>query len=167
MAAMESARRVFEENCAACHGPNGRGQASLFPDLRDADWQWGGSEQQIEQSILAGRTGVMPGWAPALGEDGVAQVTAYVLAAAAGEDVAEHPGKPQYLQICAVCHGADGTGNALFGGSNLVDDVWLYGGSVEAVRHSIAVGRTGEMPAFAERLDAAQVRMLVAWLTAE
>lgn len=164
--AMASAARVFDENCAACHGPDARGQASLFPDLRDDVWQWGASEQQIEQTIRAGRTGVMPGWAAALGDAGVEAVTSYVLAAAAGDDVAGHPGKASYTQICAVCHAADGSGNALLGGPSLVDGVWLYGGDQAAVRHSIAVGRTGVMPAFGERLDDTQVRMLVAWLTA-
>ena len=138
----------------------------MFPNLRDDVWQWGGSEQQLEQTIRAGRTGVMPGWAAALGETGLQEVTAYLSAAGDGEDVAQHPGKVRYQQICAACHGPDGTGNALLGGPNLIDDVWLYGGDAESVRHSIAVGRTGIMPAFAGRLDDTQVRMLVAWLTA-
>lgn len=109
----------------------------------------------------------MPGWLPVLGEDGVRDVAAYVLAMAAGNDVAEHPGKLRYTQTCGACHGADGTGVALLGGPNLVDDIWLYGGDAESLRHSIAVGRTGVMPPFAGRLDDTQVRMLVAWLTAQ
>jgi mono/diheme cytochrome c family protein len=36
---MASAQRVFEQNCAACHGHDAKGQAALFPDLKDADWQ--------------------------------------------------------------------------------------------------------------------------------
>ncbi len=39
--AMASARRVFDQNCSACHGPDGGGQASAFPNLMDEDWQWG------------------------------------------------------------------------------------------------------------------------------
>jgi len=41
-ALMVTAERIFARNCAACHGPDGRGQVSLFPNLQDIDWQWGG-----------------------------------------------------------------------------------------------------------------------------
>ena len=34
-----------------------------------------------------------------------------------------------------------------------------------ALRHSIAMGRTGKMPAFGERLDETQIRLLVALLS--
>ena len=40
---MDTADRMFSRECAACHGPDGRGQASLFPNLHDIDWQWGSS----------------------------------------------------------------------------------------------------------------------------
>ena len=52
---MENAERLYSRNCAACHGDDGRGQASLFPNLMDIDWQWGGTPEQIEQSIRNGR----------------------------------------------------------------------------------------------------------------
>ena len=35
-----------------------------------------------------------------------------------------------------------------------------------AVRESIALGRMGVMPAFGERLDSAQLKMVIAWLGA-
>ena len=39
---------------------------------------------------------------------------------------------------CAACHGMDATGNPGF--PNLVDRDWLWGGSPEAIAHTIAVG---------------------------
>ncbi|MEJ2116154.1 MAG: cbb3-type cytochrome c oxidase N-terminal domain-containing protein, partial [Gammaproteobacteria bacterium] len=48
-AIMESAQRIFVQNCAACHGMDGEGQALAFPNLKDDDWQWGGSEKSIIQ----------------------------------------------------------------------------------------------------------------------
>ncbi len=39
--AMRSASHLFSNHCSACHGADARGQASLFPDLRDGSWQWG------------------------------------------------------------------------------------------------------------------------------
>jgi cytochrome c oxidase cbb3-type subunit 3 len=155
-AIMASAQRVFDRNCAVCHGYDAAGQAAYFPDLTDGEWQWGGSEAQIEQSIRQGRTAVMVGWQQVLGENGVAQVVDYlgVLGTAAADG---HPGQTQYNQFCVVCHAVDGSGNAPLGAPSLVDDVWLYGNSNEALAHSIAFGRDGVMPAFGERLDDTQV----------
>jgi cytochrome c oxidase cbb3-type subunit 3 len=55
---------------------------------------------------------------------------------------------------CATCHGQSGTGGK--GYPNLRDDVWLWGGSLEDIQHTIRVGvRSGDpdarnsiMPAF-------------------
>ena len=163
-ALMASAQRIYDRNCAACHGYDAQGQADLFPNLRDAAWQWGGEAAQIEHSIRQGRQAVMVGWQPVVGEKTVSELTDYVLAL--GRGAAEgHPGAEPYLLYCSACHGANGSGNALLGASNLADDASLYGNAPEAIRHSIAHGRNGLMPAFGERLDDAQIRLLVAWLT--
>jgi cytochrome c oxidase cbb3-type subunit 3 len=58
----------------------------------------------------------------------------------------------------------DGAGQPLLGAPALNDDVWLYGGTRDAVRASIAAGRSGTMPPFGDRLDAAQIKLVVAWL---
>ena len=161
---MASAKRVYDRNCAVCHGYDATGQASLFPDLTDNVWQWGGTPDQIEYTIRNGRNAVMPSWSNALGEDGVKNVADYVLAM--GTDGGqEHAGRAQYDQMCSACHGVTGEGTAALGAPNLTDDVWLYGASAEAIQQSIADGRTGVMPAFGERLDNTQVRLLVALLT--
>ena len=161
---MTSAQRIYDRNCAACHGQEARGQADLFPDLRDADWQWGGEVAQIEQSIRHGRQAVMVGWLPVVGEQTVDQLAGYVLALGQSE-ADDHPGAQPYRLYCSACHGTDGSGNTLLGAPNLKDGVSLYGSSVQAIRQSIAKGRNGEMPAFGERLDDTQIRLLVAWLT--
>ena len=161
---MRSAQRIFDRNCAVCHGYDAAGQANYFPDLTDAEWQWGGDPAQIEQSIRAGRFAVMVGWQTVLGDDGVQNVSDY-LDVIGTDAAAGHAGQAQYNQVCVACHGVDGSGNVALGAPNLVDDVWLYGDSREALEHSIAVGRAGEMPAFGERLDDAQIRLLVALLT--
>ena len=162
---MRSAQRVFDRNCAVCHGYDAAGQAMLFPDLTDDEWQWGGSPEQIEQSIRAGRIAVMVGWQQVLGDDGVANVADYVLQI--GQPSADgHAGQAQYNQLCVACHLADGSGMAALGAPSLIDDVTLYGNDVEALRETIASGRNGQMPAFEGRLDDTQIRLLVALLTA-
>ena len=160
---MATAERIFKRECAACHGPDGRGQAEMFPNLMDVDWQWGSSPEQIEQSIRNGRRPVMPPWQAIIGEDNVQQVADYVQQlGSAGAD--SHAGKAVYDQNCLACHGPDGTGNIMLGAPNLVDTSWLYGDSLSAIVTSIADGRAGVMPVFNTRLDDTQVRLLVAML---
>jgi cytochrome c oxidase cbb3-type subunit 3 len=162
---MRSAQRIFDRNCAVCHGYDAAGQASMFPDLTDTEWQWGGSAVQIEQSIRNGRTAAMVSWSQILGgEEGVARVANYVRVL--GSDAASgHPGQGQFNMFCIACHGPDGSGHVAIGAPSLVDTVWLYGSNDAAVHESIANGRSGQMPAFGARLDDTQIRLLVAWLT--
>lgn len=65
--------------CAACHGPDGKGNQSLgAPNLTDNIWLYGGSRMAVEASISNGRAGVMPAWLDILGEDKIHLLTAYV-----------------------------------------------------------------------------------------
>lgn len=162
-AVMRSAQGIFSRNCAACHGPAGKGQANLFPNLVDEAWQWGGTEEQIEQTLRAGRQAVMPAWGAALGEQGVKDVTDYVLnISTAG---ASHAGAAPFQQFCMACHGPEGKGNPMLGAPDLTDAAWLYGSDAAAIAHTLNNGRNGVMPAFGEVLDDVQIRMLVAWLS--
>ena len=165
-AVLRSAASVFSNNCAACHGENAGGQANLFPNLTDRDWQWGGETAQLEQTITAGRQAVMPPWQAVLGDAGVAAVADYVISlggnGAREADLSE--GKKLFDTYCTACHGPDGGGLAVLGAPALNDGSWLYGGTQNEVRTSIASGRNGVMPPFAARLEPAQIRMLVALL---
>jgi len=63
-------------------------------------------------------------------------------------------GKAAFGDNCAPCHGSGGQG--AHGYPNLNDDVWLWGGKLEDIQHTIAVGvrstsaetRQSQMPAF-------------------
>ena len=46
-------RQLFGDNCAACHGRDGKGRAN-YPDLTDDDWLWGGGPELIEQTMRVG-----------------------------------------------------------------------------------------------------------------
>ena len=164
-AIMKSAQRIFVQNCTACHGSNGTGQALTFPNLKDGDWQWGGTEEAITQSLMQGRQAAMIGWKDIIGEEGVEKVKNYVKTLASKTNLgAISEGKKIFQTNCAACHGLLGEGNPALGAPNLADDIWLYGSSDDALHQTIASGRSGVMPAFRDRLDATQVRMLVAWL---
>ena len=161
---MASAESIFSRNCATCHGYDGRGQANLFPNLKDSDWQWGGSEAQIEQTLLLGRKAQMPGLKAVLSEQEMKDIAGYVLGLT-NQNELEHAGKVKFEQICAACHGADGKGNQSLGAPNLTDNIWLYGKTEQDILLTIREGRRGEMPAFQGRLDTTQIRLLVAWLS--
>lgn len=167
-AAMRSARRVFSNHCASCHGQDAGGQARRFPDLTDAAWQWGAGEAELEATLRHGRQAVMPAWQAVVGEQGVGELADYLIALSRGTGGAPEvaPGAALFQQFCVACHGADGAGNRLLGAPALNDTAWTYGGSRADLRASIAAGRNGQMPAFGARLDDAQIRLLVAWLQA-
>jgi cytochrome c oxidase cbb3-type subunit 3 len=162
-AAMRSAWHVFNANCSVCHGRDAAGQASLFPNLGDGDWQWGRDEAQLTQTISMGRQAVMPPWQAVLNDDGVVKMADYVVGLSKGA-TPDAAAATQYTTYCSACHGPTGAGLALLGAPALDDDAWLYGGSPAAVRESIANGRTGVMPGFGQRLDATQIKLLTAWL---
>ena len=78
---------------------------------------------------------------------------------------AREAGKSAFGDNCATCHGSGAQG--FKGYPNLNDDVWLWGGTLEDIKHTITVGirsthddtRQSMMPAFGEDaiLDAKQI----------
>ncbi|MCC8253945.1 cytochrome-c oxidase, cbb3-type subunit III [Vibrio campbellii] len=65
--------------CAACHGTDGKGNPAVgAPDLTDQDWLFGDSRAAVTETVMNGRSGVMPAWKDLLGEDKVQLVAAYV-----------------------------------------------------------------------------------------
>lgn len=163
--AMGTAKRLFSTNCAICHGADARG-ATGFPNLRDHEWIWGGGDAEIKTTIAAGRTAVMPGWAAVIGPEGVEQVSEYVYAMTRDplNPSFVAPGKQHYDTVCLACHGPEGKGNPVLGAPDLTDGVWLYGGSLGAIRHSVGQGRIGVMPPFGELLDESRIHLLTAYL---
>jgi cytochrome c oxidase cbb3-type subunit 3 len=54
---------LFIDNCASCHGDEGMGDRSLgAPNLTDAIWLYGGSEEMLTETVVNARFGVMPAW---------------------------------------------------------------------------------------------------------
>jgi cytochrome c oxidase cbb3-type subunit 3 len=163
--ALSTGRNLFGLYCSTCHGSDARG-AKGFPNLADSDWLWGGSAETIHQSIAQGRNGVMPPWGSALGEKGVEEVASYVLSLSGRTvpDDLKTAGAAKFAGMCIACHGVDGKGNTLLGAPNLTDDVWLYGGTIESVRESIANGRTNRMPPHEELLGPMKTKLLAAYV---
>lgn len=163
--AMKMARRLFNNNCAICHGSDGRGSYG-FPNLADNDWLYGGSAADIQASITYGRQGAMPAWGGVIGEDGVNNVAEYVFKISDREhDVKKAvAGEKIYATYCASCHTPEGTGMTALGAPNLTNGIWLYGGSPSLVRHSIRSGRNGNMPAQVNQLKAVKIHLLTGYV---
>jgi cytochrome c oxidase cbb3-type subunit III len=163
--ALAIGQKLFLNNCAQCHASDGGGSRG-FPNLTDLDWLWGGTPDAIRTSITEGRTGTMPAWGAALGDQGVKDVAHYVrsLSGMVHDSVRAAKGKDHFQRMCIACHGAEGKGNTAMGAPNLTDKVWLHGGSEEAIIDTITRGRVDQMPAHKEKLSQAKIHLLTAYV---
>jgi len=164
--ARQMGQRLFLNYCAQCHGSDAGGSRG-FPSLRDQDWLYGGEPEAIRVSITEGRNGMMPPMAAAVGGGESVKDTAHHVLRLAGrthDTLRAHRGKAKFDTVCAACHGADGKGNPQVGAPNLTDDVWLYGGSENAVIEAIVKGRSGAMPPHKHFLDAGKIHLLTSYV---
>jgi cytochrome c oxidase cbb3-type subunit 3 len=164
-AALSAGRNLFVNNCATCHGSDARG-ARGYPNLADAEWQWGGDPQQILTTILGGRTGIMPGFSATLDEN-TRELLADYVQHLAGREVADdrvEAGRQHYNSFCFACHGAMGEGNALLGGPPLANEIWLHGSGRSAILDVINNGRMGAMPAQEPLLGEDRAHVLAAYV---
>jgi cytochrome c oxidase cbb3-type subunit 3 len=175
--------RIFAQNCASCHGLDGRGNPAIgAANLADGEWLYGsGAINEIQQTVAYGIRSHDP-----RGRD-LADMPAYArpipysrekllpltptdirdlvefLAQAHGQpasDASVQRGRQIFdgRGGCWDCHGGDGRGDNEIGAPNLMDGVWLYGdGSRPSIFQSIADGHQGICPAWSNRLTAAQV----------
>ena len=72
-----SAKKEFTEKCAACHGPEGKGD--IGPDLTRKEYKYGKSEQAIAVSITDGRAGGMPGFKSDLSGEKIQGLVKFIL----------------------------------------------------------------------------------------
>lgn len=84
-AAVARAAPVFAEQCAACHGPLGKGDITQgAPDLTDADWLYGSAPADVRNQIWNGYSGVMPSWEGRFSPETIKALSVYVHANAGG-----------------------------------------------------------------------------------
>jgi cytochrome c oxidase cbb3-type subunit 3 len=162
-----SAKVLFGDNCAACHGAEGAGNQG-FPVLVDNDWIYGGSIQAIEQSITNGRTGNMP--ANTMSDDELDKLADAIIDG--------NPGREPLFSAkgCFACHGADGKGMQALGSANLTDKIWRFAAADqrESVKHTITHGvnfpsdaqtRAAIMPKFGgSKLSDTEIRKLAVYV---
>ncbi|MDR2926556.1 MAG: cytochrome-c oxidase, cbb3-type subunit III [Azoarcus sp.] len=159
--AMATGQRLFLTYCAQCHGSSAKGSSAKkeknargYPDLTDNDWIFGGTPEQIKESISEGRAGLMNAFGAKLNSEEIRDVANYALSLSglSTEPDRAARGKAIFFQegvyaeklagqlACAVCHGPQGKGTPGLG-PNLTDDIWLYDNSIETVMEGVTNGR--------------------------
>lgn len=171
--------QLFGDNCAACHGIDGKGRAN-YPNLTDDDWLWGGDVQRIAETISLGVNSANPGSRLAemprfgvdqmLPRDDIKNVANYVFSlsnpdhSTPANTAAITAGRAVFLANCVTCHGEDAHGKPAVGAPNLTDKRWLYGGDLETIITTIHGGRRGHMPTWDQRLTPADIKILALYV---
>lgn len=166
---------LFGDNCAVCHGTRGQGGPG-FPSLVDDAWLWGGGPDAIMETLRVGintdhpdtRFAQMPVFDGMLSRDDIRTVADYVQSLSGLEtEVAPDrltAGETLFMDNCASCHGEEAKGNIDLGAPDLTDAHWIYGGDDKAILTTILKGRQGWMPAWENRLDETDRKLLTVYL---
>jgi mono/diheme cytochrome c family protein len=108
----EAGKIVFINQCALCHGPNGKGGEKpgigTVPTLRDPEWQDRMTDGRIAKTITHGR-GAMPSFMGKLSKDDLTNVVAFVRTL---KRSATKPAQPQAGQKQTPATGASGAAPA-------------------------------------------------------
>ncbi len=167
-----SAKVLFGDRCAPCHGAGGQGNPG-YPVLADDDWLYGGTVEKIAESITYGRRGIMPSHASRFTAEELDDLAVYVAGLPEGKE--HEPGRVLFTGkgACFACHGMDGKGNPALGAANLTDRVSRFDGSLEGIRRTIAHGvnapddpqsHNAVMPAFNDQIDATEIKKLAVYV---
>lgn len=172
--AVAGGKSAFKDNCATCHGTGAAGSKG-YPNLNDDDWLWGGTLNDIHQTLLYGiraeNEDTHISQMPAFGKDKlltreeIYSVVDYVLTISGKEKKETYDQGTEIFQAqCISCHGEQGKGKHAFGAPNLTDKIWLYGGSRKALYETVYSSRAGVMPSWKDRLDENTIRQLSVYL---
>ena len=166
-------KSLFKVYCSQCHGTGATGSAG-YPNLNDDEWVWGGTIDQIYQTIAHGSRSptdpdthfnIMPSFTDVLTPEQVDAVAQQVASLSGMEGGLANPeGLQLFTENCAACHGESGEGMVDLGGPSLNDQVWLYGGTFAQLKTQITAPRHGVMPAWQGRLGDAAVKELAVYV---
>lgn len=173
--ALAGGKAAFKENCATCHGTGAEGNIG-YPNLNDDDWLWGGTLEAIHTTITGGIRDTLHSdnprmsQMPAFGKDNIlprediSLLADFVLNLHKNGMDKKSKAYTLFQENCASCHGATGHGGRDVGAPNLADNIWLYGGTREAVFQSIYTPHAGMMPSWKKRLDKNTIKQLTIYV---
>ncbi len=168
---IETGKNLFEENCASCHGPDGKGvEGVTHLALNSEDFLNTRTDDVIHNIIAAGQTSVgMQAFGAAnggqLSDDQIDAIIAYMRSwqeAGAAATPTPQPGAKfdpadYYKKNCAVCHGANAEGKGSFPALNKA-----------ATQHDmyfdVIMNGKGAMPKFKGKLTEDQINQMIDWL---
>jgi cytochrome c oxidase cbb3-type subunit 3 len=174
--ALTSGRITFAENCQPCHGAGGGGNPG-FPALAAGAWLWGGTLDDIQQTVTHGIRSADPdarqSAMPRFGADGtlkpaeIQAVADYVWATfyghpTAGQDVSA--GAKIFAENCVACHGDKGQGTREMGAPKLASHIHLYGNTRATIVSQVNLPRQGVMPNWGARLDPATIKAVTLYV---
>ena len=71
--------KLFAEQCASCHGEQGKGDQEFgAPNLTDRIWLFGSDKATLVQTISRGRNSVMPAWTGRLDDTTIKALAVFV-----------------------------------------------------------------------------------------
>jgi cbb3-type cytochrome c oxidase subunit III len=176
--AQEAGRVLYDDNCAACHGQQGEGEAGVGPALNSRDLLKTTSDETLFSLTNTGVPGtLMPAWGQTHGgpftDDQVMQIVVFMRAweptapEIIAEDLTPDPvrGATIFSQTCFICHGENGLGTDR--GPKLNDPAQLDDFEEPWYRTTIAYGRPAKgMPSWGAVLTPRQIDDVVALLMA-
>jgi mono/diheme cytochrome c family protein len=180
---------LYKDNCAGCHGPDGRNGAAR--PLNDGVYLALIGKERLSQVIARGVPGTTM---PPFAQDQGGTLTNRQISVLADEmekkwalplefDAASMPaydgalgnaadGAIAFREYCAACHGPDGTGVSGSRGGSAVDPAYLALVSDQYLRTTVIAGRSDEaIPNWrtyvpGHEMNPQQVSDVVAWLAA-
>jgi cytochrome c oxidase cbb3-type subunit III len=83
---LAAGKKVFADNCSACHGPEGKGNKDVgAPNLTTSVWLYGPTKADIVKRVTVGGGGVMPAWGVKLDEGTIKSLTVFVHSLGGGQ----------------------------------------------------------------------------------
>jgi quinol-cytochrome oxidoreductase complex cytochrome b subunit/mono/diheme cytochrome c family protein len=181
--------KIYNDNCAACHGVDGSGKQiragmPTIPDLTSFAWQMSQTDLEITHRIVDGNEPLMPAYRDKLSQPQILALTVYVRAFAIG------PGEPAaaklirppppvaaemsplqvYRAYCLACHDANGSGQvarkAMPELPDLTDPKWQGMRSDTELKKSILDGKGKFMLPMKDKLGPTDADQMVAYVRA-
>jgi quinol-cytochrome oxidoreductase complex cytochrome b subunit/mono/diheme cytochrome c family protein len=181
--------RIYNDNCAACHGVEGSGQQiragmPTIPDLTSLAWQLSQTDVEITHRIQDGNEPLMPAYRTKLSPQQILALTVYVraFAIAPAEVTAPKPAQPRppfaagmtplqvYRAYCLACHDINGSGQVarktMPDLPDFTDPKWQAAHSDAEVKKSILDGQGKFMLPMKDKLSPTDADQMVAYVRA-